>query len=159
MFYIEDCPASDEQRGPCRRSSDAMVMWRSQIDMRCVCNQKPHMMSQPGPKPGTRSSNSNRTFDQNNTCSLRGPREATYKICLNNTTAEALRRSAAKVRGPIQLSWTVHAVRLSWATRSLGCRSPATCSSCFPSSGYALQATSPNWCRRCRLLFGHHVSD
>ena len=49
-------------KGSCRRSSNAVVLWRSQIDARCVCNQGPQMMSRPGPKSGTRSSKCSRSF-------------------------------------------------------------------------------------------------
>ena len=63
----------------------------------------------------------NRSFDRSNTCSSlcegRGPiRRVAGKpptgYAVNNTTAEALRRTATEVRGPIQLSWTVHPVHL-----------------------------------------------
>ena len=108
MLYIADCPTSDEQRRPplflnkrsCRRSSDAMTLWRSQIDAHCVCEQGPHMMSRPGPKSGTRSSKCSRSLDQNNTCSswcegwvpkrrVRG--KPTTRYAVNFTRAEALR--------------------------------------------------------------------
>ena len=57
-------------KGSCRRSSDAMVTWRSQIDVRCVCNQGPQTLSRPGLKCGTKSSKNSRSFDQVYTCSL-----------------------------------------------------------------------------------------
>ena len=42
------------EQGVVPRSSDAMVAWRSLIDVHCVCNQMPRMMSRPTPKSGGR---------------------------------------------------------------------------------------------------------
>ena len=123
-------------KGSCRRSSDAMTTWRSQCDAHCALKQGQKMMSRPGPKSGTRSSHCSRPLDQNNTCSswcegcgpirrVHGKRPRRYAV--NTSKAEALRRTATKLRGPIQLKcWTVHSVRLPEATRFLVRRTPAT---------------------------------
>ena len=90
-------------KGSCRRSSDAMITWRSQCDAHCAL--KPKMMSRPGPKSGTRSSHCSRPLDQNNTCSswcegcgpirrVDGKRPRRYAV--NTSRAEALQRTATK---------------------------------------------------------------
>ena len=85
-------------KGSCRRSSVAMVIWWSQIDVCCVCSQGPQIMSRPGPRSGTRS---RRFFAQNNTCSSWcegcGPIRRVHgkpRYAVNNTKAEALWRNS-----------------------------------------------------------------
>ena len=92
-------------KGSCRRSSDAMATWRSQCDAHCALKQGPKMMSRPGPKSGTRSSQCSKPLDQNNTCSSwcedcgpirRVHRKRLRRCAVNKSRAEALRRTAPK---------------------------------------------------------------
>ena len=46
-----------------------MVIWRSLIDVYCVCSKRPQITSRPDPRSGARSGKGNRFFDQNNICS------------------------------------------------------------------------------------------
>ena len=103
MLYITDCLASDEQRGPPLFLEQGVVP--TEIDAHCVCKAGPQMMSRPGPKSGTRSSQCSRPFDQNNTCSswcegggpIRGVhRKRPTRYAVNITRAEALRRDSYK---------------------------------------------------------------
>ena len=54
-------PRADRAQVPC--------IWRSLIDVYCVCSKRPQITSRPDPKSGARSGKGNRFFDQINICS------------------------------------------------------------------------------------------
>ena len=120
-------------KGSCLRSSDAMTLWRSQIDAHCVCKQGPHMMSRPGPKSGTGSSKRNRSLDAfSSWCeswvpSRRAPKKPPTRYAVNFAGAESLRRNSYKAARPASNSVGQY---------TLGASNRGHTFSCAPHSGH-----------------------
>ena len=124
------------EQGVVPRSSDAMVAWRSLIDVHCrvhcVCNQMPRMMSRPTPKSGGSRREINGPLHQNNICSSwcegSGPIRKVWGkpptgFELHITPVEACGEQPHTCAVPIQLRLdSTPCGRCLFA-----CRSPATC--------------------------------